>query len=199
MGASENTMYSASAAPADARRSDHWLMESISNPPISEGRRSRRLGGRRMGRARAGKPIVGTDAARRNLPFVRKRSHAAVAGDGQVRPGRRKRRADGARRCDPRAQKKTPGHPGFSGFACPGRPRAGKAVTAGRSPCRPCRHATRHGRGSGLSSASSTTAASAVSSRLATEAAFCRAVRVTLVGSSTPCSTRSVYSPVAAL
>ena len=45
----------------------------------------------------------------------------------------------------------------------------------------------------------SLTSASVVSSRLATLAAFCSAVRVTLVGSITPASKRSVYSPVAAL
>ncbi len=52
----------------------------------------------------------------------------------------------------------------------------------------------------GLSSlGSSATIASVVSIRLATEAAFCSAKRVTLVGSTTPIATRSPYSPVAAL
>ncbi|MNT74443.1 hypothetical protein D3C72_2132650 [compost metagenome] len=45
----------------------------------------------------------------------------------------------------------------------------------------------------------SATAQSVVSISEATEAAFCSAVRVTLVGSSTPISTRSPYSPEAAL
>jgi hypothetical protein len=40
---------------------------------------------------------------------------------------------------------------------------------------------------------------SVVSSRPAMEAAFCSAVRVTLVGSTTPAFTRSSYSPVATL
>ncbi|KAG1293026.1 hypothetical protein G6F63_016939 [Rhizopus arrhizus] len=44
MGASENTMYKARAAPLlEARWLDHWLAESISNPPISDGRKARRL------------------------------------------------------------------------------------------------------------------------------------------------------------
>ena len=41
--------------------------------------------------------------------------------------------------------------------------------------------------------------ASVVSSRPAIEAAFCSAVRVTLVGSMTPALTRSSYSSVPAL
>lgn len=48
----------------------------------------------------------------------------------------------------------------------------------------------------GLSSGMSATMQSVVRIRPATEAAFCRAVRVTLVGSRTPISTRSPYSPV---
>src|SRR5690606_20119417 len=51
----------------------------------------------------------------------------------------------------------------------------------------------------GLSSGSSPTIAAVVSIRPAIEAAFCSAVRVTLVGSTTPSSTRSPYSPLAAL
>src|SRR5690606_3391913 len=51
----------------------------------------------------------------------------------------------------------------------------------------------------GFSSASSPTMQSVVSIRPATEAAFWSAVRVTLVGSSTPISTMSPYSPEAAL
>src|SRR5260363_215799 len=43
------------------------------------------------------------------------------------------------------------------------------------------------------------TAQSVINSRPATEAAFCSAVRVTLVGSTTPACIRSPYSPVAAL
>ena len=65
-------------------------------------------------------------------------------------------------------------------------------------PCRPCRRAC-HRRPAGFSSTSSATIASVVSIRPAIDAAFCSAVRVTLVGSSTPISTRSPYSPVAAL
>ena len=49
--------------------------------------------------------------------------------------------------------------------------------------------------GSGLSAM----AHSVVSSRPATEAAFCRAMRVTFFGSMTPALIRSSYSPVAAL
>jgi hypothetical protein len=40
---------------------------------------------------------------------------------------------------------------------------------------------------------------SVVSSRPAIEAAFCRALRVTLAGSMTPALIRSTYSPVATL
>jgi hypothetical protein len=43
----------------------------------------------------------------------------------------------------------------------------------------------------------SVTNASVVSNRPAMEAAFCSAVRVTLVGSTIPAFTRSLYSPVA--
>lgn len=50
-----------------------------------------------------------------------------------------------------------------------------------------------------FSSGSSATTASVVSSRLAIEAAFCKAERVTLVGSMTPALPMSSYSPVAAL
>jgi hypothetical protein len=46
---------------------------------------------------------------------------------------------------------------------------------------------------------SSATIASVVIIRPATEAAFCSAVRVTLVGSRMPISTMSPYSPLAAL
>ena len=53
--------------------------------------------------------------------------------------------------------------------------------------------------GAGLSSFFSTTTHSVVSSRPAIDAAFCSAVRVTLVGSMTPAWTRSSYSSVAAL
>ena len=41
------------------------------------------------------------------------------------------------------------------------------------------------------------TNASVVSNRPAIDAAFCNALRVTLVGSTIPAFTRSVYSPVA--
>ncbi len=59
IGASENTMYKASAAPLlEARWVDHWLAESINRPPISDGRRARRLLGRRMGLARAREPSL---------------------------------------------------------------------------------------------------------------------------------------------
>ena len=50
-----------------------------------------------------------------------------------------------------------------------------------------------------LGSGFSAMAHSVVSSREATEAAFCRAVRVTFLGSMTPALMRSSYSPVAAL
>jgi hypothetical protein len=50
-----------------------------------------------------------------------------------------------------------------------------------------------------LSSGRSDTMQSVVSIREATEAAFCSAMRVTLVGSSTPISIMSPYSPMAAL
>src|SRR5260363_261622 len=54
--------------------------------------------------------------------------------------------------------------------------------------------------GAGVSSlGNSHTAQSVINSRPATEAAFCSAVRVTLVGSTTPACIRSPYSPVAAL
>ena len=48
----------------------------------------------------------------------------------------------------------------------------------------------------GLSSGMSAIMHSVVRIKLATEAAFCRAVRVTLVGSRTPISIMSPYSPV---
>src|SRR5688572_3075040 len=51
----------------------------------------------------------------------------------------------------------------------------------------------------GSSFGSSATIASVVRMRLATEAAFCSAVRATLVGSNTPICTRSPYSPDCAL
>src|SRR4029077_15466130 len=53
--------------------------------------------------------------------------------------------------------------------------------------------------GADLSSGLSATMASVVSIRLATEAAFCSAVRTTLVGSMMPAFSRSSYSSAAAL
>src|SRR5690606_27870387 len=55
------------------------------------------------------------------------------------------------------------------------------------------------GAGAFSSLGSSATVASVVRIRPAMDAAFCSAVRVTLVGSTTPISTRSPYSPVATL
>ena len=105
-----STIYSASAAPLlDARRSDHWLMESISNPPISE---DAGVAGWEAG-AWDGLGlealIVGTDAARRNLPFAQTFPPLAGASARSVRGGGSGGRARGAR-CDPRAQ--SPGRDG---------------------------------------------------------------------------------------
>ena len=66
-----------------------------------------------------------------------------------------------------------------------------------RSPCRPCRHRPAASAGAFFSGFSATIA-SVVTSRPATEAASCSAVRTTLVGSMMPAFTRSLNSPVCA-
>ncbi len=67
------------------------------------------------------------------------------------------------------------------------------------STCRPCRRRREASPASDFGSGISATSASVVSIRAAIEPAFCRAVRVTLVGSMTPAFTRSTNSPVWAL